>query len=144
MLFKKKNTESQTQPERKLIFTFFYWNKDLYEIEEERVEAESENEAIEKFKCLHPYKSDEIVPCGYEFSFKYEYVDQSTGIVYTHFWNESYFNHLLWKQRAYAINSKQSIMDKKSKLKSDLQPLYCKRNGTYQKTGLYIDPSKLK
>ena len=145
MLFKKEKTELQPQHTREIIFTFFYWEN--FQIQKDTIHAISENEAIEKFKRSHPDKFNETAPYGYEFSFMYDFIDSNTGKTYTHTWNESYLNHMRWRQQMWLIKSEQLIIDKKPKSEPDpspdLQPLYYRKNGTYYETGLYIDPSKL-
>ena len=141
MIFKKKknkNTNLQNISTQNMVFIFIYKGIGKNVIETDTVIAKYEHEAVEQFKTKHP--NNEL------FAYKYDFVDQDTGEIYTFRKNWEYAEYLYRLEEPKTIKSlRQAAGKKQNKSDSDtnLKPLYYKKNGDYHNTGLYVDPSKL-
>lgn len=141
MLFRKKknkNTNSQITPTQDKVFMFIYKGSGKNVIEIDPIIAKYEYEAVEQFTHKHPNNE--------QFAYTYDFVDPDTGKTYTFKQNWGYAEYLERIARLRIIKSEQLIVDKKPKQdqKSNLQPLYYKKNNTYHESGIYINPSELK
>lgn len=137
MLFRKKNTKTQTTLTQDKVFIFIYKGSGKNVIEVDPIIAKYKYEAVEQFTRKHPNNE--------QFAYTYDFVDPDTGKTYTFKQNWEYAEYLERIAQLRIIKSEQLIIDKKQKSDSDpdLLPLYYKKNGAYHESGIYIDPSKL-